>query len=143
MSEPPEVLLVEDNPADIRLTLEALKECRFEHNIRVVRDGLEATSFLFRRGRYVGAPRPSVILLDLNLPKKNGHEVLREVKGDENLKRIPVVVLTISRLHEDILRSYNLHANSYIIKPVRVERLVVVMKSIGEFWFDVTTLPPE
>lgn len=113
-----EILLVEDSPGDVRLTREALKEAKMRNNLHVVGDGVEAMSFLRKKDKYANAPRPDLILLDLNLPKKDGREVLAEIKSDEDLKNIPVVVLTISKSEEDILRSYNLHANCYVTKPI-------------------------
>jgi CheY-like chemotaxis protein len=138
-----EILLVEDNPGDVRLTLEALKEGKVRNNLSVVADGVEALAFLRRQGKYTEAPRPDLILLDLNLPKKDGREVLGEIKLDEVLKRIPVVVLTTSRAEEDILKSYDLHANCYITKPVDLERFFTVVKSIEDFWLTVVKLPTD
>jgi CheY-like chemotaxis protein len=140
--KPIEILLVEDNPGDVRLTLEALKEGKVRNNLHVAADGMEALAFLRRQGKYAEAPRPDLILLDLNLPKKDGRAVLGEIKLDEALKRIPVVVLTTSRAEEDILRSYDLHANCYITKPVDLERFFTVVKSIEDFWLTVVKLPP-
>jgi len=139
--KPIEILLVEDNPGDVRLTLEALKEGKVRNNMSVVPDGVEALAFLRRQGKYSEAPRPDLILLDLNLPKKDGREVLGEIKQDEALKRIPVVVLTTSKAEEDILRSYDLYANCYITKPVDLERFFTVVKSIEDFWLTVVKLP--
>ena len=139
---PIEILLVEDNPGDERLTREALKEGKVYSNLHWVKDGVEAMDFLNRRGKYSGAPRPDIILLDLNLPRKDGREVLEEIKSDEILKRIPVVVLTTSKAEEDVLRTYNLHANCYVTKPVDLEKFMVVVKSIDVFWLTVVTLPP-
>jgi CheY-like chemotaxis protein len=141
--KPIEILLVEDNPGDVRLTMEALKEGKVRNNLNVVTDGVEALAFLRRHGKYGDAPQPDLILLDLNLPKKDGREVLGEIKLDEALKRIPVVVLTTSRAEEDILRSYNLHANCYITKPVDLERFFTVVKSIEDFWLTVVKLPTD
>ena len=141
-NRPVEILLVEDNPGDERLTREALKEGKVYSNLYWVKDGVEATDFLRRRGRHAGAVRPDIILLDLNLPKKDGREVLEEIKTDEDLKRIPVVVLTTSKAEEDVLRTYNLHANCYVTKPVDLEKFMVVVKSIDVFWLTVVTLPP-
>ena len=141
--KPIEILLVEDNPGDVRLTLEALKEGKVRNNMSVVSDGMEALAFLRRQGKYSEAPRPDLILLDLNLPKKDGREVLGEIKLDEALKRIPVVVLTTSKAEEDILRSYDLHANCYITKPVDLERFFTVVKSIEDFWLTVVKLPTD
>jgi CheY-like chemotaxis protein len=137
-----EILLVEDNPGDERLTREALKEGKVYSNLHWVKDGVEAMEFLQRRGRYAEAPRPDIILLDLNLPKKDGREVLEEIKTSENLKSIPVVILTTSKAEEDVLKTYNLHANCYVTKPVDLEKFIVVVKSIDAFWLTVVTLPP-
>jgi len=139
---PIEILLVEDNPGDVRLTKEALKEGKVYSNLHTVKDGVEAMEFLRRQGKYKDAPRPDIILLDLNLPRKDGREVLEEIKSDELLKRIPVVVLTTSKAEEDVLRTYNLHANCYVTKPVDLEKFMVVVKSIDVFWLTVVTLPP-
>jgi CheY-like chemotaxis protein len=139
---PIEILLVEDNPGDVRLTKEALKEGKVYSNLHTVKDGVEAMEFLRRQGKYKDAPRPDIILLDLNLPRKDGREVLEEIKSDELLKRIPVVVLTTSKAEEDVLRTYNLHANCYVTKPVDLEKFIVVVKSIDVFWLTVVTLPP-
>ena len=136
------ILLVEDNPGDVRLTLEAFKEGKVRNEISVVQDGVEALAFLRRQGKYAGEPRPDVILLDLNLPKKDGREVLAEIKQDPNLKRIPVVILTTSAAEQDILKTYNLHANCYVTKPVDFEQFITVVKSIERFWFTVVKLPP-
>lgn len=139
---PIEFLLVEDNPGDVRLAEEALKEAKVRNTLHVVCDGVEAMSFLRKEGKYANAPRPDVILLDLNLPKKDGREVLAEIKTDEDLKRIPVVVLTVSKAEEDIVKSYNLHANCYIIKPLGLDQFLEVVKSIEDFWLTIVTLPP-
>jgi CheY-like chemotaxis protein len=139
---PIEILLVEDNPGDVRLTREALKEGKVYSNLHTVKDGVEAMEFLRRQGKYAGVPRPDIILLDLNLPRKDGREVLEEIKSDEVLKRIPVVVLTTSKAEEDVLRTYNLHANCYVTKPVDLEKFMVVVKTIDTFWLTVVTLPP-
>jgi len=140
---PIEILLVEDNPADVRLTTEMLKEEKSYNNLHVVSDGVEAMAFLRKEGKYAKEPRPDLILLDLNLPKKDGREVLKEIKEDENLKIIPVVVLTVSKAEEDILRSYKLHANCYITKPVDLEQFIKVAKSIQDFWVALVKLPPK
>jgi two-component system, chemotaxis family, response regulator Rcp1 len=137
-----ELLLVEDNPGDVRLTKEALKDAKILNNLNVVNDGVEAMAFLHREGKYADAPRPELILLDLNLPKKSGREVLAEIKSEPHLKRIPVVVLTSSAAEQDIIRSYNLHANCYITKPVDLDQFIRVVKSIEEFWLTVVKLPP-
>jgi len=139
---PVEILLVEDNPGDVRLTMEALKEHKVLNKLSVVNDGVEAIAFLRREGRYADAHRPDLILLDLNLPKKNGKEVLAEIKTDPDLKRIPVVVLTASSSEKDILNSYNLSANCYITKPVSLDQFVEVVKSIENFWLTIVKLPP-
>ena len=140
-NQPIDILLVEDNPGDERLTREALKEGKVYSNLHWVKDGVEAMAFLRREGKYAEAPRPEMILLDLNLPRKDGREVLEEVKADEALKRIPVVILTTSKAEEDVLRTYNLHANCYVTKPVDLEKFIVVVKSIDDFWLTVVTLP--
>ena len=136
-----QVLLVEDNPGDVRLTREALKEGKLLNQLTVVGDGVEALSFLRKEGVYADAPQPELILLDLNLPKKDGREVLAEIKADPNLRRIPVVVLTTSSSEEDILKIYDLHANCYITKPVDLEQFMGVVKSIEDFWVSVVKLP--
>jgi chemotaxis family two-component system response regulator Rcp1 len=141
-NRPVEILLVEDNPGDERLTREALKEGKVYSNLHWVKDGVEAMEFLRRQGKHSGAPRPDIVLLDLNLPKKDGREVLQDIKNDNELKRIPVVVLTTSKAEEDVLRTYNLHANCYVTKPVDLEKFIVVVKSIDVFWLTVVTLPP-
>ena len=141
-NRPVEILLVEDNPGDERLTREALKEGKVYSNLHWVKDGVEAMEFLRREGKYSSVPRPDIILLDLNLPKKDGREVLQDIKNDDALKRIPVVVLTTSKAEEDVLRTYNLHANCYVTKPVDLEKFIVVVKSIDMFWLTVVTLPP-
>jgi chemotaxis family two-component system response regulator Rcp1 len=140
-ARPAEILLIEDNPADIRLTMEAMKESKIANRLSIVRDGDEALEFLCRRGRHAGAPRPDLILLDLNLPKRDGREVLREIKSVEGLKRIPVVVLTTSGAEEDILRSYDLHANCFITKPIDLNQFIKVVQHIESFWFSVVSLP--
>ena len=136
-----QVLLVEDSPGDIRLTQEALKDAKIHINLQVVRDGEQAMSFLMREGEYANAPRPDLILLDLNLPKKDGREVLKEIKESETLKIIPVVILTTSASEADILRSYSLHANCYITKPVTLDGFLTVVRSIEDFWMSVVKLP--
>ena len=135
------ILLVEDNPGDVRLTMEALKEGKILNEVRVVEDGVEALDFLHRVGKYADAPRPDLILLDLNLPRKDGREVLAEIKEDEALKKIPVVVLTTSAAERDILRAYNLHANCYITKPVDLDQFIAVVKGIEDFWLTIVKLP--
>lgn len=141
MMRPVEILLVEDNPGDVRLTEEALKEAKVRNNLNVVGDGEAALDFLYRRGRHAEAPRPDIVLLDLNLPRKNGRQVLAEVKADQELKRIPVVILTTSKAEEDILRTYDLHANCFITKPVDFEQFIRVVQSIESFWLSIVTLP--
>jgi chemotaxis family two-component system response regulator Rcp1 len=140
-SAPIDILLVEDNPGDVRLTQEALKEGKILNNLYMARDGVEAISFLRREGEYKDAVRPDLILLDLNLPKKDGREVLTEIKKDEALRRIPVVVLTTSRAEEDIIKTYDCHANCYITKPVDFDQFISVIKSIEDFWLSVVKLP--
>jgi len=140
---PINILLVEDNPGDVRLTIEALKENKMRNNLHVVEDGMEAMAFLRREGRYAGAPRPDLVLLDLNLPKKDGCQVLAEIKADEDLRRIPVVILTTSQAEEDVVRSYTLHANCYVTKPVDLDQFIKVVRSIEEFWLTIVKLPPE
>jgi chemotaxis family two-component system response regulator Rcp1 len=143
IGKPIEILMVEDNPGDVRLTVEAFKETKVHNNLNVVGDGTEALSFLRREGQYIDAPRPDLILLDLNLPKKDGREVLEEIKADQDLKRIPVVILTTSQAEEDILKTYNLHANCYITKPVDLDQFIKVVKSIEVFWLTIVKLPPD
>ena len=139
--KPIEILLVEDNPGDVRLVREALKEGKVRNILHVVGDGVEAITFLHKQGEYSKNPRPDLILLDLNLPKKDGREVLAEIKADDNLKRIPVVVLTTSQSEKDILKSYDLYANCYITKPVDLDKFLEVVKSIEDFWLTVVKLP--
>jgi len=134
---------VEDNPGDVRLTKEALRECQVPNNLSVVQDGMEAVAFLRHEGKYADVPRPDVILLDLNLPKKDGREVLAVVKEDPELKRIPVVVLTSSEAENDILRSYDLHANCYVAKPVDLDQFIRVIQSIKHFWLNIVKLPSD
>src|SRR5512143_1778360 len=140
--EPIEILLVEDSPGDADLAREALEGAKVRNNLHVAADGEEAMAFLRRQGKYANAPRPGMILLDLNLPKKDGREVLAEIKGDEDLKRIPVVVLTISKDEEDVLKSYNLHANCFITKPIDFNQFMKVVRSIEDFWMTIVRLPP-
>ncbi|MBI4282350.1 MAG: response regulator [Chloroflexi bacterium] len=139
-ARPGELLLVEDNPADVRLMQEVLRENRVSINLSLARDGVEALAFLRQEGRYGEAARPALILLDLNLPRKDGREVLAEIKSDSDLKRIPVVVLTTSRAERDILLCYNLHANCYITKSIDLNRFAAVMKSVVDFWFTTVVL---
>jgi two-component system, chemotaxis family, response regulator Rcp1 len=141
MVRPIEILLVEDNPGDIRLTKEALKEAKVLNTLTVVQDGVEALTCLRRQGQYTDAKRPDLILLDLNLPKKDGREVLAEIKNDEALKFIPVVILTTSQDEQDVLKSYGLHANCYITKPVELEQFISVVKAIEDFWLGIVILP--
>lgn len=136
-----EILLVEDNPGDVRLTVEALKEGKVHNHLSVVSNGVEALAFLRNQGPYTDAPRPDLMLLDLNLPKKDGREVLAEIKDDPNLRRIPVVVLTTSEAEADVLKSYALHANCYITKPVDLEQFINVIGKIEDFWFSIVKLP--
>jgi CheY-like chemotaxis protein len=140
--KPIELLLVEDSEPDVRLTIEALREAKVKNRLWVVEDGVEALDFLRRQGRHADAPRPDLILLDLNLPRKDGRQVLKEIKNDDSLKRIPVVVLTTSKSEEDVLRAYNLHANCYITKPVDFDQFLNVVRSIESFWLFIVTLPP-
>jgi len=140
---PVEILLVEDNPADVRLTREGLSSDRLWNNLNVARDGVEAMAYLRREGKFGAATRPDLILLDLNLPKKDGREVLAEIKADADLMLIPVVILTTSDAEEDILRSYGLHANCYITKPVDLRQFMKVVKSIEDFWLAIVKLPPK
>jgi chemotaxis family two-component system response regulator Rcp1 len=141
MGRPIEILLVEDNPGDVRLTIEGLKDSKVRNKLHVARDGVEAMEFLRRVGPHVGAARPDLILLDLNLPRMDGREVLSAIKSDAKLKTIPVVVLTTSRAEQDVLRSYELQANCYITKPVDLEQFIAVVRSIEDFWFTIVTLP--
>ncbi len=141
--KPIEILLVEDNAGDVRLTEEALREGKVRNNLHVARDGVEAIEFLRRQGKFAAAPRPDLVLLDLNLPRRDGREVLAEIKEDPDLRTIPVVVLTTSSAERDILRSYSLHANCYITKPVDLDQFVKVVRSIDEFWLTVVRLPNE
>ena len=135
------ILLVEDSPSDAQLTIEALQEAKLDNRMIHVEDGVEAMQFLRREGEYAEAPRPDLIMLDLNLPRKDGREVLAELKQDPKLAMIPVVVLTTSRAEQDVLRSYELHANCYITKPVDFQQFLFVVKSIEQFWLTVVTLP--
>ena len=139
--KPIEILLVEDSPGDVRLTIEALKEAKVANRLSVVEDGVKAMEFVRRQGPYAAAPRPDLILLDLNLPRKDGREVLQEIKSDPDLRRIPLVVLTTSRAKEDVLKAYDLHANCYITKPVDFTRFMEVVRSIEDFWLTIVKLP--
>lgn len=140
---PIEILLVEDNPGDVRLTREALKEGKVLNHLHVVEDGEDAVRFLRREGEFDGAVRPDLVLLDLNLPRKSGHEVLEEIKSDTDLRRIPVVVLTSSEAETDIARSYDRYANAYITKPVDLDQFISVVRSVEDFWLEVVRLPAE
>jgi chemotaxis family two-component system response regulator Rcp1 len=141
LDRPVETLLVEDNEADIRLTREVFADGRILNKLSVVRDGEEAMAFLKRRAPFAGAPRPDLVLLDLNLPRKDGREVLAEMKNDEELRRIPVVILTTSRAEADVIRTYELHANCYIVKPVDLSQFINVVRSIEDFWLKLVRLP--
>ncbi len=141
VGKPVEILLVEDNPGDVRLTQEVLKEGKMNNNLYVAKDGVDAVTFLRREGEYADSPVPDLILLDLNLPKKDGREVLAEIKADSDLKHIPVVVLTTSKAEQDIHKAYNLHANCYITKPVDLDQFIQVVKSIEDFWLTIVKLP--
>lgn len=143
IGSPVEILLVEDNPGDVRLTREALKEGKIHNRLHVAADGVEALAFLRRQGAHARAVKPDLILLDLNLPRKNGLEVLQELKADEALRRIPVVILTTSSAEKDVVASYDLHANCYVTKPVDIEQFITVVKSVEEFWFSIVRLPPD
>jgi len=140
---PAEILIVDDSPTDVLMTREALESSRLVNTLHVVSDGVEAMAFLRRQGQFADAPRPDLILLDLNMPKKDGREVLAEIKADDSLKVIPVVVMTTSKAEEDILRSYGLHVNCYIVKPVNFNRFAEVVRSLEQFWFQVVTRPPK
>lgn len=139
--QPIEVLLVEDDPGDELMTREAFEDNKIRNTLHVVRDGQEALDFLYRRGEYAGAPRPDLVLLDLNLPKYDGRQVLEQIKGDPELSLIPVVVLTTSSAEEDILRSYKLHANAYVTKPVDLDQFIAAVRQIDEFFVTVVRLP--
>lgn len=141
-AQPIDILLVEDNAADVRLTQEVLTDSKVHNNLTVANDGAEALLCLRQQGKFKGAPRPDLILLDLNLPVKDGREVLAQIKNDPELKAIPVVVLTTSKAEEDIVRTYNLHANCYINKPVDLEQFVTVVNYIEDFWLAIVKLPP-
>ena len=136
------ILLVEDNPGDVRLTQEALKEAKVKTTLMVVKDGVEAMAFLNKQGNYSDALRPDLILLDLNLPKKNGYEVLQEIRNEPSLRRIPVVILTTSEAEKDIVKAYDLHANCYITKPVDMTQFIEIVKGVDDFWFTIVKLPP-
>lgn len=136
-----EILMVEDNHADVRLTMEAFRDAKVLNNLNVVADGEEAMAFLRHEGKYADAPRPDLILLDLNLPKKDGREVLEDIKQDPSLKRIPVVILTTSEDEKDILKAYDLHVNAYITKPVDLDQFIKVVEAVEDFWLSVVKLP--
>ncbi len=142
-TEPIEILLVEDNPGDARLAVEALKDSKVRNKLYHVKDGVEAMDFLHRRGGYPDAPVPDLILLDLNLPRKDGREVLEEIKEDPKLRFIPVVVMTSSEAERDLVKSYGLHANAYVVKPIDLDRFVEVVQAIEDFWFAIVKLPPK
>ena len=139
--KPAEIVLVEDNAGDVRLIVEAFKENMFLNNLHVIKDGVEAMEFLHKEGKYADAVHPDLILLDLNLPKKDGREVLAEVKADPNLKRIPVIILTSSKAEADIFKTYDLHANCYITKPIDMDQFIKVVRSIEDFWLTIVKLP--
>ncbi len=141
IGEPVRILMVEDNPNDVELTIEALKDAKVRNTLSVAEDGMQALRILRREGEHAQTPRPDLILLDLNLPKKDGREVLAEIKADDSLKVIPTVILTTSEAEEDILRSYKLHANCYITKPVDFDQFIRVVRSIEDFWFTIVKLP--
>jgi two-component system, chemotaxis family, response regulator Rcp1 len=139
--KPVEILLVEDNPADVRLTFEVFKDSRIENHISVAADGEEALDFLHRRGKYAGVGVPDLVLLDLNLPRKDGREVLAEIKADAGLRAIPVIVLTTSDADQDVWKAYSSGVNSYITKPVNLERFISIIRSIEDFWLEIVKLP--
>lgn len=143
IERPVEILLVEDNEADIRLTVEGIKEAKIHNNLHITRDGDEAMDFLLNRGNHKDAVTPDLILLDLNLPKKDGREVLKEIKNDAELAHIPVVILTTSEAEKDIVKSYRLHANCYVTKPMGLDQFVEVIRVIENFWFSIVKLPSE
>ena len=143
MQNPIEILLIEDNPADIRLTQEAFREARLQNTVHVVQDGVNAMAFIRQTAPFQQAPRPDLILLDLNLPKKDGREVLKEIKSDTHTRTIPVVVLTTSDDEADVLRSYNLHANAYLVKPIDILQFIKMIQSLEDFWLSVVKLPPK
>jgi chemotaxis family two-component system response regulator Rcp1 len=141
-AKPVDILLVEDNPGDVRLTQEALKDAKLKINLHVVNDGVEAMSFLRRKGQYAARPRPDIVL-DLNLPKKDGREVLAEIKSDPELRRTPVVIVTTSKAEADIVKTYDLHANCYVTKPLDLDQFVIMVQSIEHFWLTIVKLPPD
>jgi chemotaxis family two-component system response regulator Rcp1 len=140
---PIEILIVEDNPGDVRLAQEVLSDSRMRNRISAVKDGVEALAFLHRDGTYAGAPRPDLILLDLNLPRKDGREVLATIKAEQGLRRIPVVILTTSQDDRDVLGAYDSYANCYIVKPIDLEQFIVIVRLIENFWFQIVRLPPD
>jgi chemotaxis family two-component system response regulator Rcp1 len=140
-SKPADIVLVEDNAGDVRLIVEAFKENKFLNNLHVAKDGVEAMEFLHKEGKYADAVHPDLILLDLNLPKKDGREVLEEIKVDPNLKRIPVIILTSSKAEADIFKTYDLHANCYITKPIDMDQFIGIVRSMENFWLTIVTLP--
>ena len=142
-SKPIEILLVEDNSGDARLAREALRDAKVRNNLTWISDGTDALAFLRREGKYQHAPRPDLILLHLNLPRKDGREVLTEIKADEKFRRIPIVILTTSQAEEDVLRAYHLNANCYITKPVDLDQFMKVVKTIEDFWLTIVKLPSE
>jgi CheY-like chemotaxis protein len=139
---PIEILLVEDNPGDARLTREALRDAKVRNNLHVVPDGVEALAFLHRQGKHAGVPKPDLILLDLNLPKKDGREVLEEIKQNDDFRHIPIVILTTSQAEKDIIESYRLRANAFVTKPVDLEQFLKVVRSIEHFWLEIVKLAP-
>ena len=142
-NEPIEILLVEDNPGDARLAVEALKDSKIRNNLHHVKDGVEAMDFLRRQDKYADVPVPDLILLDLNLPRKDGREVLQEIKENDELKLVPVVVLTTSEAERDLVKTYDLHANAYVVKPLDLVRFIEVVQAIEDFWFAIVKLPPK
>ena len=142
-TEPIEILLVEDNPGDARLAVEALKDSKINNRLFHVKDGVEALQFLHHQGEYAHASHPDLILLDLNLPRKDGREVLAEIKEDSELRLVPVVVLTTSEAERDLVRTYDLHANAYVVKPIDLNRFIEVVQAIEDFWFAIVKLPPK
>ena len=142
-NKPITILMVEDNATDVMITKEALAHAKVINSLHVVDDGIDALDFLHRRGKHAKAPRPDLIFLDLNMPRKNGQEVLQEIKSDDKLKHIPVVILTTSKAEEDVLKAYGLFANCYVVKPVDFDVFAEVVRSIQQFWFSVVTLPRE
>jgi CheY-like chemotaxis protein len=142
-TQPVEILMVEDNPRDARLAVEALKDSKVRNNLHHVEDGVTAMRFLYRQAEYAQVPRPDLILLDLNLPRKDGREVLAEVKGDPKLRHIPVVIMTTSEAERDLVKTYGLHANAYVVKPVDLEHFIEVVQGIKDFWLTIVKLPPK